>query len=328
MKESANPTPSKIPVAILGATGAVGQRFVALLADHPWFEVARLFASERSAGKTYSEAVSWVLDSPIPPALENHLLESLDLGALDGIELVFSALGSEVAGPIETSLADAGLLVFSNASSHRMAKDVPLVIPEVNPDHLALASCQPRRSGGAIITNPNCSTIGLVLSLAPLHNAFGIRRVSLVTNQALSGAGLADGALLKLHDNVIPFIRGEEEKLAQETNKLLGELLLESAEDGTLDFQIEHATFPVSATCIRVPVSDGHLLSVSVELDEPATHAEVTAARVPGLTARSPASNSASKSTPRARRRGRSAASETPRPRGGDGRQRGPSSPR
>ena len=281
MKETfSSPTP-KIPVAVLGATGAVGQRFLAMLANHPWFVVERLFASEQSAGKTYAQAVSWVLETPLPDEFADRQVESLGpglLSKLDDIPIAFSALAASIAGDVETLLADAGLLVFSNASNHRMDVDVPLVIPEVNPDHFALASCQSRTNGGAIIANPNCSTIGLVLSLAPLYHAFGIRRVSLVTSQALSGAGLVDGAILKLNDNVIPFIEGEEGKLATETGKLLGDLNVGISDDGTPNFKVENATFPVSATCTRVPVTNGHLLSVSIELEEPATQQEIEAA--------------------------------------------------
>lgn len=278
MKETPSEAQAQIPVAILGATGAVGQRFVAMLAGHPWFVVKHLFASERSAGKTYAQATNWILETALPIEFAEHPVESLDLdelGDLGGVAIAFSALSAAVAGEIETSLASAGLLVFSNAGNHRMDRDVPLVVPEVNADHLALASCQSHASNGAIITNPNCSTIGLVLSLAPLHHAFGIRRVSLVTSQALSGAGLVNGALLKLDDNVIPFIGGEEEKLATETGKILGDLNLETAKDGMPLFEIESASFPVSATCTRVPVTNGHLLSVSVELEEPASEEEV-----------------------------------------------------
>jgi aspartate-semialdehyde dehydrogenase len=271
--------PIKLPVAILGATGAVGQRFLALLADHPWFTIKHLIASDRSAGKTYAEATQWVLETPMPSQFAGMTVEQLDLDRLGGITIAFSALSASIAGDIETRLAAAGLIVFSNAAPHRMAPDVPLVIPEVNPDHLFLVGSQDHSNDGAVITNPNCSTVGLVLALAPLYRAFGIRRVSVVTEQALSGAGLVNGALMHLEDNVIPFIPGEEEKLAQETGKLLGKLKVSGSStsdaEAVPDVDIEHASFPVSATCTRVPVRDGHLLAISLELETPASAQQI-----------------------------------------------------
>lgn len=265
------PPRSPIPVAVLGATGAVGQRFLAQLADHPWFQIVRLFASPRSAGKPYRQAVSWVLESPMPPTLGALQVEALPdcSQGLGEVRIAFSALGAELAGSLELELSKAGVQVFSNASSHRMDPAVPLVVPEVNPDHLALASREQSEQGG-IITNPNCSTIGLVMALGPLQHAFGLRRVSVVTEQALSGAGLIGGAFMQLQDNVLPFVPGEEEKLATETGKLLGKL-----EDSINGPRVVHADFPVSATCTRVPVRDGHLICVSIELEQPATGEEL-----------------------------------------------------
>ena len=273
-QDQSRPGPkTSIPVAILGATGAVGQRFLALLDEHPWFRVERLFASEESAGKTYAEAVDWALETPLPKQFAGLGVELLNPDDLGGLVVAFSALSPDVAGELEAKVADAGLLVFSNAGSHRMDADVPLIVPEVNADHFALATGQQR--SGVIITNPNCSTVGLVLALAPIYRAFGLRRVSVVTQQALSGAGLIDGKLMELEGNVIPFIRGEEVKLAIEPGKLLGELMTNLGDGSLPEFEIEHAEFPVSATCTRVPVTNGHLLSVQVEFDEPVTKDDV-----------------------------------------------------
>lgn len=247
-----------IPVAVLGATGSVGQRFVELLDGHPWFRVAAVSASERSTGRAYREAVHWVQETPLPESVA-----TLDVVPWDTpleTPLVFSALGSDVARPIEAELARRGHLVVSNASSHRMDADVPLLVPEVNPEHLALLERQPY--DGGIITNPNCSTIGLVLALKPLHDAFGVTSVHVVTLQALSGAGLAGVASMAIADNVIPFIAGEEEKLEREPVKILGTL------DGD---GVRPASVVVSAQCNRVAVTDGHTEAVAVGL---ARHAE------------------------------------------------------
>jgi aspartate-semialdehyde dehydrogenase len=274
--QSAPGPKTSIPVAILGATGAVGQRFLALLDGHPWFRVERLFASEKSAGKTYREAVNWVLETPLPEQFAGLGVEILNPDDLGGLVVAFSALSSDVAGELETSVADAGLLVFSNAANHRMDPNVPLVVPEVNPDHFALATGQ--QGLGVIVTNPNCSTVGLVLALAPIYRAFGLRRVSVVSQQALSGAGLIDGKFMELEGNVIPYIRGEEVKLATEPGKLLGEIMANLGDGSLPEFELEHAEFPVSATCTRVPVANGHLLAVQVEFEEPVTKDEVLAA--------------------------------------------------
>jgi aspartate-semialdehyde dehydrogenase len=246
----------RIPVAVLGATGSVGQRFVQLLADHPWFDLAAVTASERSAGKPYGDAVDWVLEAPIPASVAN--LEVRPTAADLGLPLVFSALDAEVAGDLETAFAAAGAVVVSNARNHRMDSDVPLVVPEVNPDHVELARRQVF-SKGAILTNPNCSTIGLVLALKPLADLFGLRRVAVTTLQALSGAGLPGVSAMRAIDNVVPFIGGEEAKLEAEPRKILGHL----GADG-----IEPAALTVSAQCNRVAVIDGHLECVSVETVE------------------------------------------------------------
>jgi aspartate-semialdehyde dehydrogenase len=246
---------SRYRVGILGATGAVGQKFIELLEGHPWFEVTALAASERSAGKPYREAANWISDAP----LSEHIA-SMEVQActpdLD-VDLVFSGLDASVAGDIEQEFAEAGIPVVSNARNHRMRDDVPLLIPEVNPEHLALIESQPTFGrGGYIVTNPNCSTVGLACALKPLHDAFGIQRVLVTTMQALSGAGYPGVASLDALGNVIPFIGGEEDKMASEPLKILG-----SMSDGT----VREAAFRVSAQCNRVPVVDGHTECVSVE---------------------------------------------------------------
>lgn len=253
----------KIPVAVLGATGAVGQRMVSLLAEHPWFEPTTLAASERSSGRPYAEAVHWSLPGSIPERAAG--LRLVPAGSPLAEPLVFSALDSRVAGPIESGYAMAGALVVSNTASHRMDAGVPLVIPEVNPGHLDLLET----GRGGILTNPNCSTIGLVLALKPLADAFGLRRVLVVTLQAISGAGLPGVPAMEIGANVIPLIDGEEEKLAREPAKILGSLR---------DGRIEPATLVVSAQCNRVPVLDGHTESVSVELDASPSIEELTRA--------------------------------------------------
>lgn len=247
----------KIPVSIMGATGAVGQRFVSLLAEHPWFAVAGLAASERSAGQRYAEVCRWTLDTPMPASVREKRVLSLEED-LPG-RLVFSALPGDLAGPFEERLADAGYIVCSNASAHRMDADVPLIIPEVNAEHTALLEAQRarRRGRGFIATNPNCSTTMMVMALAPLHRAFGVRRVHAVTMQALSGAGYPGVPSMDIVDNVLPYIGGEEEKMQTEPLKLLGEV-----EGG----RVRPADIQVSAQCNRVPVLEGHMVCVSVEL--------------------------------------------------------------
>ena len=250
-------------IAILGATGAVGQRFVALLSDHPWFEITRVAASERSAGKTYRDACRWLLPSPMPNGVAPLIVTGLS--ASDDIDLAFSALTADVAGDVEVCWAQAGVPVFSNARNHRMEPDVPLMIPEVNPDHLRLipGQCESRQfpTSGFLVTNANCSATFLAMALAPLHRTFGVEFVSVVTMQAVSGAGYPGLSALDISGNVIPFISGEEEKLESETQKILGSL-----RNGAID----PAELQVSAQVNRVPVIDGHLESVSVKLTNPA----------------------------------------------------------
>ncbi|MCF8356418.1 MAG: aspartate-semialdehyde dehydrogenase [Melioribacteraceae bacterium] len=253
----------KIPVGILGATGSVGQKFVELLTDHPWFEITELAASEKSAGRKYDDVVNWFLPSRIPASIGALSVKECRPGL--NCKIVFSALDANAAGEIETEFANAGYVVVSNAKNHRYDKDVPLLIPDVNPDHLDIIK-QQKFSGGMIITNPNCSTTGLAVALKPLHDAFGIEALNVVTMQALSGAGYPGVSSLDAMDNVIPFIKGEEEKMELEPLKILG------AFNGT---EIINADFKISASCNRVSVIDGHLESVSIKLKNPATESEI-----------------------------------------------------
>jgi len=247
----------KIPVGVLGATGAVGQRFVQLLAGHPWFDLVAVAASERSAGRSYGEACSWKLDVPMPPAARALVVQLAEPELT--CDVVFSALDAAVAGPVEEAFAAAGYAVLSNARNHRMADDVPLLVPEVNPDHTALIETQQRRRGwrGFIATNPNCSTATLVLALAPLERRFGLKAVVVTTLQAISGAGYPGLPSLDILGNVIPFIAGEEEKIERETKKILGKLIGEAVAPHPLT---------VSAQTTRVPVVDGHTAAVFVTL--------------------------------------------------------------
>jgi aspartate-semialdehyde dehydrogenase len=259
----------KIPVGILGATGLVGQRFIQLLEGHPWFEVAWLAASERSAGQTYAQAARWKLRTPIP----NRIAQMQVLPAEpDGApKVIFASLDAGIAQDLEPRFADAGCAVISNSSAFRMQKDVPLVIGEVNPDHVKLIECQSwrRKSGGFIVTNSNCSVMGLVLALAPFQQKFGIEQVFAVTMQAVSGAGYPGVASLDILGNVIPYIAKEEEKMEAEAPKMLGEL------NGSA---IQPAAFRISVQCNRVPVEDGHTESVSVKLGSRANAEEVISA--------------------------------------------------
>jgi aspartate-semialdehyde dehydrogenase len=257
----------KIRAGVLGATGMVGQRLVYLLADHPWFELTEVAASERSSGKTYAEAVHWHLETPVPAAASDLVVKGLD-PSLD-CDFVFSALDSSVAGPAEEDFARAGYPVVSNSRNHRMDPDVPLLIPEVNAGHLDAIALQQRNRGydtGFIVTNPNCSTAGLVLVLKPLADAFGLEKIFVVTLQAISGAGYPGVASMDIQGNVVPFISGEEEKMEAEPQKLLGKW------DGS---RFVDAGLGLSAHCNRVPVVDGHLECVSVGLKKIASIGEV-----------------------------------------------------
>src|SRR5271170_2231849 len=266
-----NPLPGnagkKWRAGVLGATGIVGQRLVKLLSDHPWFQLTEVAASERSSGKTYADAVRWHLDGPIPEAARGLIVKSLD-PSLE-CDFVFSALDSSVAGAAEEDFARAGYPVVSNSKNHRMDPDVPLLIPEVNAAHLDAIPAQQKNRGygtGFIVTNPNCSTAGLVLVLKPLADAFGLERVFVVTLQAVSGAGYPGVASMDIHANVIPFISGEEEKMESEPQKLLGKW------DGS---RFIDAGLGISAHCNRVPVLEGHLECVSLSLKKVASLNEV-----------------------------------------------------
>jgi aspartate-semialdehyde dehydrogenase len=239
----------KIEVGILGATGAVGQKFIELLAHHPWFEVAAVAASERSQGKSYKEAANWLLSSPLPPSIAALKVQPCDTSLRP--KLLFSALDSSVAGEIEESLKNAGYTIISNARNHRFHEDVPLLVPEVNGDHIQLL----KAGSGRILTVPNCSTVGLCMALKPLLH-FGIESVNVVTMQAISGAGYPGVASLDIMDNVIPFISGEEAKMESEPLKILGRYH---------NNKIVNANIKISAHCNRVPVSDGHTECVSVK---------------------------------------------------------------
>jgi aspartate-semialdehyde dehydrogenase len=256
----------KTPVGILGATGIVGQRFIQLLEMHPWFEVAWLAASERSAGLPYAQAANWRLKTPIPERVARMTVSSADPATAP--KVIFAALDAKVAQELEPKFAAAGRAVISNSSAFRMQADVPLVIPEVNPTHLTLIDRQAwrKKSGGFLVTNSNCSAMGLVLALAPLEQKFGVEKVFVVTMQAVSGAGYPGVASLDILGNVIPYISNEEEKLELEPRKMLGSL------NGTGAVLAEMI---VSAQCNRVAVEDGHTESVSIKLKKPATKEEI-----------------------------------------------------
>ncbi len=260
---------AKIPVAILGATGAVGQRFVQLLAAHPWFEVAAVAASERSSGRCYADACRWVISGDPPPTVGDMVVSPLEPGL--PARIVFSALPSSVARQVEPLFARAGYLVCSNASAFRYEPDVPLIIPEVNADHLALVERQraERDWPGLIVTSPNCTTTGMVIPLKPLDQAFGLRQVVAVSMQAISGAGHPGIPSLDILDNVVPYIGGEEAKMEEETRLLLGR-----AEHG----RRLPADIVVSAHANRVPVLDGHTICLSIGLSRAPSIPEAIAA--------------------------------------------------
>src|SRR3984957_13133935 len=264
-------------VGILGATGMVGQRFIQLLNNHPWFEIAWLAASDRSAGKTYAEACKWKLDTPLPARIAAMtVMPNVPEGtpAAELPKIIFAALDADIARELEPKFAAAGCAVISNSSAFRMTEDVPLVVPEVNADHLALIERQSWRReasasgqpGGYIVTNPNCCAIGLVLALKPLEERFGIESLFVSTMQAVSGAGYPGVASLDILGNVVPYIKNEEEKLQEEVAKLLGRAIGSSIE--LLDMKL-------SAHCNRVAVEDGHTECVSIKFIKKATREEV-----------------------------------------------------
>ncbi|MGQ9758999.1 MAG: aspartate-semialdehyde dehydrogenase [Candidatus Methanomethylicaceae archaeon] len=253
----------KVKVGILGSTGSVGQRYVNILENHPWFEIAALSASSASVGKKYAEATKWILDSAMSKNVMDVVITPAEAEAFkrEGVELVFSALPSEVAKIVEAKMVEAGFPVVADTSAHRMDPDVPLLIPEVNSDHLAALNEQKKKGKGIIVTGPNCTTIGLAMSLKPIQKRFGIRRVLVSTMQALSGAGFFGVPSMAILDNLIPYIKNEEEKVTIELLKILGDY------QGSFKF----ANIKVGASCHRVCVLDGHTEAVFLETIEKAT---------------------------------------------------------
>lgn len=259
-------------VAILGATGAVGQRYLQLLQDHPWFKIEVLAASERSAGKKYGDACNWLMETELPKKIAEMPVVNADVASVENagdVDLVFSSMPGDLAGPVESEFASM-YPVFSKASAHRMEKDVPLIIPEINPDHAELVKVQQKLRGwkGFISTDPNCSTIQMAITLKPLMQ-FGLKQVMVTTMQALSGAGYPGVASLDIIDNVVPFISGEEDKMETEALKILG-----TFNQGV----IRNADFQISASCNRVNVKDGHLESLFVKMDQDPSIEQIEAA--------------------------------------------------
>lgn len=254
----------KINVAVLGATGSVGQKFLELLADHHLFEIRELAASEKSSGKKYKDAMNWIMQTQLKKEFGEMIVKDC-IPNLDS-NIVFSALDASVAGEVEEAFAKAGYIVISNARNHRYDQNVPLVIPEVNPNHIQMIKFQ-KYGKGAIITNPNCSTIGMVLALKPLQDHFGIDCVNVVTLQAISGAGYPGLPGMDILDNAIPFIGGEEPKMEKELLKILGTLNGKG--------EVDNANIKISAQCNRVSVSDGHLECLQVKLEKKTSIEEI-----------------------------------------------------
>jgi aspartate-semialdehyde dehydrogenase len=267
---------NKLPIGILGATGMVGQRYIQLLENHPWFEVAWLAASDRSSGKPYGEAAKWRLDSPLPERIAQMVVSPAEPSAAasegqPAPKIIFASVDAAFARELEPKFAAAGCAVVSNSSAFRMAPNVPLVLPEVNADHLHLIEEQSWRkeSGGYIVTNSNCTVMGPVLALKPIEDRFGITQIFATSMQAISGAGYPGVASMDIMDNVVPYIANEEEKMEEELLKLLGKL------DGHV---VKPLAARMSASCNRVAVVDGHTVSVSIKLAKPATREEILAA--------------------------------------------------
>lgn len=260
----------RIPVAVLAATGSVGQRFVQLLDGHPWFKVVALTGSDRTVGQTYADACHWVLDQPMPAWARGISVTSTSVAALD-VPLVFSALPAPVAREVEPQFARKGVMVCSNASAYRAAADIPILLPEVNPEHVGVL--EPQRQGrgwsGAIVTNSNCTSTGTSIALKALQAAFGLKRVFLFSMQAISGAGYPGVSAMDIIDNVVPYIQGEEEKVEWEARKILGTVA---------QSEIQLAGFQISAHTNRVAVADGHMVCLSVEFATPASAQEAAAA--------------------------------------------------
>lgn len=261
----------KIKVAVLGCTGMVGQRFMQMLEGHPYFEVAALCASEKREGQKYRESAKWLIEGETPSAMADVKISSLSIDALkkSGVKAAFSALPGDAAKDSEKEYAQGGIKVFTNAHIYRMEKDVPILIPEINSEHINIVKKQKiGRNGGYIVTNANCSTTGAVLALKPLYDKYGIENINIATYQALSGAGYPGVPSLDITANVVPFIRNEEEKIEIEAKKILGKLNPGGDE-------IDYAKFSVIASCARVPVRDGHLEAVTVKLEKAASITEI-----------------------------------------------------
>jgi aspartate-semialdehyde dehydrogenase len=252
-------------VGIAGATGLVGQRLVARVAEHPWFRLAAVGASERSLARAYGDATRWMLPEPIPASVAGLIVGGCRASDFSACDLVLSALDAPVASVVEPELAREGLAVVSNSSALRMAPDVPLLVPEINADAVIRVAARARAGEGFVVTSPNCSVAGLSLALAPLDRAFGVRRVVVTTLQSVSGAGIAGPRAIEMLDNVVPYIPGEEDKIEVELGKILGRATAES---------FVPASIAVAAHCHRVPTLDGHLEAVSVELSRPASPEE------------------------------------------------------
>ncbi len=261
---------SRIPIVVLAATGSVGQRFIQLLDDHPWFEISGITGSERAIGQPYEKVCKWVLSEPMPARVRSMIVQATDPELFPTARIAFSALPAELAYQQEPRFAQAGFAVCSNASSFRRDEDVPILLPEVNPQHTALITRQRQIRGwaGCIVTNPNCTSTGLTVALKALQDTYGVKRVFAVSLQALSGAGYPGVASLDILDNVIPWIGGEEDKVEWEPRKILGEV----EEEG-----VKLADFTISAHTNRVAVSDGHLVVASVELRQPASPEQIAA---------------------------------------------------
>jgi aspartate-semialdehyde dehydrogenase len=263
------PIQRKHPIGILGATGMVGQRYIQLLENHPWFEITWLAASDRSSGKTYGEAAKWRLDTPLPDRIARMTVSAADPEGAP--KIIFASVDAAFARELEPKFAAAGCAVVSNSSAFRMAPNVPLVLPEVNADHLHLIEEQSwrKQSGGYIVTNSNCTVMGPVLALKPIVDRFGIEQIFATSMQAVSGAGYPGVASMDILDNVVPYIANEEEKMEEEMLKLLGKLQ---------GHEVAPLVARMSASCNRVPVVDGHTVSVSVKLTKPATREQILAA--------------------------------------------------
>jgi aspartate-semialdehyde dehydrogenase len=260
---------TKTPIGILGATGMVGQRYIQLLENHPWFEIAWLAASDRSSGKKYGDAAKWRLDTPLPKRIAEMTVAPAD--PENAPKVIFASVDAPIAREMEPAFANAGCAVVSNSSAFRMAPNVPLVIPEVNASHLGMIEEQPSRktSGGYIVTNSNCTVMGPVLALKPLQDRFGVEQIFATSMQAVSGAGYPGVPSMDILDNVVPYISNEEEKMEEELLKLLGKL------DGQT---VKPLAARMSASCNRVPVVDGHTVSVSIKLSKQATREQIIAA--------------------------------------------------